>query len=257
MRIIRFGIDLAKNTFAVCGVDAREQPVLQRTLRRAELLPFFAQQPAALVAMEAGSGAHHWARELIGLGHDARLIAACFVAPYRRQGQTGKNDRNDAAAICEAAGRPNMRFIPVKSAAQQALLVVHRVRAGLVAEHTRVANQLRGLLAEFGVVLPKGVNQLKQRWFRLRLEQAEAVPARVWTELDALQQRLRELHQTILDYDREIRAAVRDDEAMGRLAQGPQEPVGRTTETEQTVEQGRRRARQQTCPYRLGPAGSP
>lgn len=107
--------------------------------------------------MEAGSGAHHWARELLKLGHDARIIDARFVAPYRQQGRSGKNDANDAVAVGEAAGRPLMRFVPVKTRAQQAVLVVHRLRAATVVEHTRTLNQMRGLLAEFGVVVPHGV----------------------------------------------------------------------------------------------------
>jgi transposase len=110
--IIRFGIDLAKNTFATCGVDEHGKIALKKPLARGKLLEFFANAPPALVAMEAGSGAHHWARELIALGHDARIIDPRLVAPYRQQGHAGKNDFNDAMAICEAAGRPRMRFIP-------------------------------------------------------------------------------------------------------------------------------------------------
>ena len=102
--IIRFGIDLAKNSFAICGVDQHEKILLLKTLTRKQLLEFFAQQPGALVAMESGSGAHYWARELIKLGHDARIIDPRFVAPYRTQGRSGKNDINDAVAICETAG---------------------------------------------------------------------------------------------------------------------------------------------------------
>lgn len=216
-KIIRVGIDLAKTTFSVCGVDCREQEVLERTLKRSELLEFFANLAPCIVAMEAGSGAHHWARRLAEMGHTPRIMAPQFVAPYRRQGQVGKNDRNDAQAICEAAGRPNMRFIPVKSAEQQAVLVVHRVRAGLVSERTRVINQLRGLLAEFGVVAPKGAANLKSRWAELRQRFAELVPALAWVELDALFQRVGELHRQVLAYDRKIQAFVRSDERARRL----------------------------------------
>ena len=144
MSIIRFGIDLAKNSFAICGVDSHEKIVLRKTLKREKLLEFFANIPAAMVAMEAGSGAYHWARELLALGHDARIIDPRLVAPYRHQGHSGKNDFNDAIAICEAAGRPQMRFIPVKSKEQQAILLVHRLRQACVAEHTRLVNRLRG-----------------------------------------------------------------------------------------------------------------
>ncbi|MDZ7841907.1 MAG: hypothetical protein U5R46_13990 [Gammaproteobacteria bacterium] len=111
--ITRFSIDLAKSPFAVCGIDAHGKVVLKKTLTRARLLEFFANVPPhALVAMEAGSGAHHWARQFKALGHDARIIDPRLVAPYREQGRTGNNDMNDAIAICEATGRPSMRFIP-------------------------------------------------------------------------------------------------------------------------------------------------
>jgi transposase len=167
-KIMRVGIDLSKNVFVIYGVDGRDQRVLKKTLKRAELLAFFAQLEPGLVGMEAGSGAHHWARELIKLGHDARIMDPRLVAPYRNQGRTGKNDANDAEAICEALGRPHMRFVPIKDPEQQAILVIHRVRKGIVNEQNRVANQLRGLLAEFGVVMPQGLESLKRVWSNTR-----------------------------------------------------------------------------------------
>ena len=115
-KIIRIGIDLAKNTFSVCGVDNREQIVLERILKRADMLEFFANLPPRTVAMEAGSGAHYCSRRLLEQGHQPRIMAPQFVAPYRSQGNAGKNSRNDAQAICEAAGRSNMRCISVKTA---------------------------------------------------------------------------------------------------------------------------------------------
>jgi len=136
MAIIRIGVDLAKNVFAVHGVDEAGRVALTRTVRREQLLEVLAAVPPCIVAMEACSGAHHWARQVVGLGHTARILAPKFVAPYRMSGKQGKNDANDAAAICEAAGRPNMRFVPMKTAEQQALLTVHRVRQGLVEERT-------------------------------------------------------------------------------------------------------------------------
>lgn len=219
MTIIRFGIDLAKNSFAICGVDEFEHVVLQRTLKRLELVTFFAQQPAAMVAMEAGSGAHHWARELGKLGHDVRIIDPRLVAPYRRQGRSGKNDANDAAAICEAAGRPTMRFVPVKSPEQQAILIVHRRRTAVVAEHTRAINQMRGILAEFGIVLGKGPATLKRQWYELRQRHADTVPALAWDELDMLHGTVDRLHQRILAYDRQVKAFARDDSRARRLAE--------------------------------------
>ena len=219
MSIIRFGIDLAKNSFAICGVDSHEKIVLRKTLKRERLLEFFANVPHATVAMEAGSGAHHWARELIALGHDARIIDPRLVAPYRHQGHSGKNDLNDAVAICEAAGRPQMRFIPVKSKEQQAILLVHRLRQACVAEHTRLVNRLRGFLAEFGIVVPKGANAFKARWPMIRQQHDQDLPRLAWETLDALYAQLGALHQQVLAYDRQINAFVRQDERAKRLAQ--------------------------------------
>jgi transposase len=169
--------------------------------------------------MEAGSGAHHWARELLALGHDARIVDPRLVAPYRHQGHSGKNDFNDAVAICEAAGRPQMRFIPVKSKDQQAILLVHRLRHACVAEYTRLVNRLRGFLAEFGIVVPKGANTFKDRWPVIRQQHHQDLPALAWETLDALYSKLGELHQQVLAYDRQINAFVRQDERAKRLAQ--------------------------------------
>lgn len=217
--IIRFGIDLAKSSFAICGVDRHEHIALRRVLKRHELLAFFANQPPAVVAMEAGSGAHHWARQLCRLGHDARIIAPRLVTPYRQQGRAGKNDANDAAAVCEAAGRPTMSFVPIKTLEQQAVLIVHRRRRSTVSEHTRTANQIRGFMAEFGVVVPKGVQVLKQRWSALRQQHADTIPELAWQELDALYARLEALHQQTLDYDRQLAPFVRHDIRARRLVE--------------------------------------
>lgn len=217
--IIRFGIDLAKNSFAICGVDDRGNIRVRKTLQRARLLKFFSNIPPAIVAMEAGSGVHHWARELSALGHEARIIDPRLVAPYRHQGRTGKNDMNDAAAVCEAAGRPSMRFVPIKTVGQQSILLVHRLRRQCVAAHTRTINQLRGLLAEFGVVAPQGVSTFKARWPVLRQQHDSAIPPLAWSVLDELYNNVQELHQRVLGFDRQIKALVRDDPNATRLAQ--------------------------------------
>lgn len=218
-KIMRVGLDLAKSVFVVYGVDEREHCQLRRTLRRSEMLSFFATLSPCLVGMESGSGAHYWARELQALGHDARIMDPRLVAPYRSEGRTGKNDSNDAAAICEAVGRPKMRFVPIKDPEQQAVLLVHRIRKGLVNEQNRVANQLRGLLAEFGVVLPKGLGSLKRQWPALRQTEADRVPALAWEEFDALYRRLCDLQHTIGAYDRKIQAHVRLDPRARRLTE--------------------------------------
>ncbi len=147
------GIDLAKNVFSIHGVDAYGKCVLRKTVKRNKLLDIFANLPPCLVGMEACSGAHHWARELSKLGHTPRIMASKFVIPYR---QSEKNDANDAEAICEAVSRPKTRFVSIKRAEQQAVLTLHRIRQGLNKNRTATINQLRGLLSEFGIIIPQG-----------------------------------------------------------------------------------------------------
>jgi transposase len=155
MGILYVGIDLAKNVFAVHGVNEAGKPELLRpAVPRAKLHELIATLPPCTVAMEACSGGHHWARLFVAHGHTVRLIAPKFVAPYRMSGVRGKNDAADAAAICEAVQRPSMRFVPVKSIDQQARLMVHRARQGYVEARTATINRLRGLLSELGIVLP-------------------------------------------------------------------------------------------------------
>ena len=147
------GLDIAKHVFQAHGVDASGHVVFRRKIARAKLLPFFAAQPRCQVVLEACGGAHHWARELLKLGHDVRLIAPAYVKPFvKRQ----KNDAADAEAICEAAQRPTMRFVALKSVNQQAAAVVFRTRDLLVRQRTQAINALRGHLTEFGVIAAKG-----------------------------------------------------------------------------------------------------
>ncbi len=159
---VRVGVDLAKRVIQVHAVDAAARVLSSRALRRDKFIEWCVNLPAGcIVAMEASSSAHHWARKLIGLGLDARIISAQLVSPYRSEGATGKNDANDAAAICEAASRPTMRFIAVKSIEQQSMLCVHRLREGIKEDRTACINRIRGLLAEFGLVFPKGASELQ------------------------------------------------------------------------------------------------
>lgn len=206
MEVTRIGLDIAKNLFQVHGVDKHGKTVMRKQLRRAELLAFFAQLPACVVGMEACAGSPDWARRLRQLGHDARLMAAQFVSPYRKGGKTGKNDKTDAEAICEAVGRPSMRFVPVKSVEQQAVLSVHRVRDSAVAARTALVNQIRGLLGEFGVVLPQGRERL-QRALPTLLEEADnELPPLFRAVLAELAERLRELNERIGQYDELVAA---------------------------------------------------
>jgi transposase len=206
MEVTRIGLDIAKSVFQVHGVDKHGKTVIGKQLRRAELLAFFARLPPCLVGMEACAGSHDWARRLRKLGHDARLMAAQFVSPYRKGGKTGKNDKTDAEAICEAVGRPSMRFVPVKSVDQQALLAVHRVRDSAVAQRTGLVNQMRGLLGEFGVVVPQGRERLQRALPGLLEEADNDLPALFRAVLAELAERLRELNERIGHYDDLIEA---------------------------------------------------
>ena len=161
--ITRVGADLAKRVIQVHAVDEAGKLVTNRALPRDKFIAWCVQLPAGcLVAMEASSSAHHWARKLVALGLDARVIAAHLVAPYRLQGKSGKNDANDAAAICEAASRPQMRFVPIKTVEQQSMLCVHRLREGLKNDRTACVNRIRGLLGEFGLVFGKSATVLRE-----------------------------------------------------------------------------------------------
>ena len=152
----RIGLDTSKALFTLHCVDAAGKPLLRVNLRRAQLLGFFKRHPPTVVAMEACGGSHHWARKLAALGHEVRLIPPQYVKPYLKR---GKNDRNDAEAICEAAGRPGMRFVPVKSVDQQAEAMVLKLRATLVEQRTRLINAMRGHVAEFGVISGRGTGK--------------------------------------------------------------------------------------------------
>jgi transposase len=209
-QITTAGIDLAKKVFALHGTDEVGKVLLRKTVRRDQLLDTVAALPPCLIGMEACSGAHEWARQFQRLGHTVRLMAPKFVAPYRK---SGKNDGNDAEAICEAVRRPNMRFVPVKSAEQQALLAIHRVRQGFVVERTATINRLRGLLSEFGVVLPlRSVTVRRQA-----AAAAENLPELARRAIGDLLDELRVLDERIGGYDREIEAQAKLCEPAQRL----------------------------------------
>src|ERR1700676_2332089 len=160
MNITQVGIDLAKVVFQLHGIDARGKVLLRKQLKRQQMILFFTQLSPCLIGMEACGGAHFWARRLTELGHTVKLISPQFVKPYVK---TNKNDVADAEAICEAVGRPNMRFVPIKNTEQQALLGLHRARQGFVTARTAQANQVRGLLAEFGLVIPAGIRCIERK----------------------------------------------------------------------------------------------
>src|SRR6202451_4100787 len=160
MNVTTIGIDLAKNVFQIHGVNERGKAVVRKPLKRSQVLEFFVTWPACRGGMEACGSAHFWARKLMGFGHTVKLMAPQFVKPYVK---TNKNDAADAEAICEAVARPNMRFVPVKNVEQQAVLAQHRVRQGFIKARTAQANQIRGLLAEFGLIIPQGIANIAKR----------------------------------------------------------------------------------------------
>ena len=174
MEITRVGLDIAKRVFQVHGVDELGRMRVSKKLSRAEVLGFFVQLPPCVIGIDACGGAHYWARELKRLGHTVKLMAAQFITPYRK---SGTNDANDAEAICEAVGRPNMRFVGIKSEEQQAVLMMHRVRTLVVANRTALVNQVRGLLGEFGIVVPVGIHRLRSQLPQILEDAENALPA--------------------------------------------------------------------------------
>ena len=213
-KVTTVGIDLAKNVFSLHGVDERGREVLRKTISRAKLMPFVAQLPPCLIGLEACSGAHEWARQFQALGHDVRIMAPRFVVPYRR---SGKNDGNDAEAICEAVQRPSMRFVPIKSAEQQAVLTVHRVRQGFVEERTATINRIRGLMSEFGVILPARAVEVR----RGARSAAEQLPTLARAAVGDLLSHLVMLDERISGYDRELESLAAANPATRRLMTVP------------------------------------
>lgn len=226
MAIVTVGIDLAKNVFALHGVNEKGQIEVRRpSVARGKLNALVASLPPCTIAMEACTGAHHWARLFTEHGHTVKLMAPKLVAPYRMSGKRGKNDAADAAAICEAAQRPHMRFVPVKSAEQQSRLMVHRARQGFVAARTAMINRIRGLLAEFGVVLPQKAEVVR----REGAAHLEALPGHAATVIDDLLSEVRHLDERIKHYDVHVRAMARECTAAQRLMQLM--GIGETTAT--------------------------
>lgn len=218
MKITTVGIDLAKNVFQVHGVDERGKAVLKKQLRRDQMATFFVNLPPCLIGMEACSSAHHWARKLQGMGHTVRLMAPQFVKPYVK---SNKNDAADAEAICEAVGRPNMRFVPVKNVEQQAVLALHRVRQGFVKARTAQANQIRGLLGEFGIIIPQGIGYIASRVPDLIEDASNELPGTFRLLVQRLLDHLKELDRQVDELEAQILAWHRSSELSCKLAQVP------------------------------------
>ena len=218
MKITTVGIDLAKNVFQIHGVDERGHAVLKKQLKRSQVMEFFVNLPPCLIGMETCGSAHHWARELTKLGHTVKLMAPQFVKPYVK---TNKNDMADAEAICEAVARPNMRFVPVKTVEQQALLSLHRVRQGLVKARTAQSNQIRGLLGEFGLIVPKGISQIAPRIPDILEDGDNGLPGMFRDLISRLLTHFNDLHRQVLELEAQIKAWHRDNPASLKLAEIP------------------------------------
>ena len=212
------GLDLAKSVFQVHGVDGQGKVVLRRRLSRSKLLPFFASLPRCLVGMETCASANYWARELMALGHEVRLMPPQYVKPYVKR---SKNDASDAEAICEAVTRPTMRFVGVKSTEQQSVLVLHRTRLVLTRQRTQIGNAIRGHLAEFGIVAPIG----RQGFDRLAAVIADPdddrLPSSARSCLAMLVSQYRLVLDHLLETDRAIRTHSRASELGRRLQEIP------------------------------------
>jgi transposase len=217
--IARVGVDLAKRVIQVHAVDAVGRRVVTRAFKRDQFMAWCAQLPAGcLVAMEACSSAHHWARKLRALGLDARLIAANFVSPYRMEGKSGKNDMTDAAAICEAASRPSMRFVAIKSCEQQGVMSLHRVREGLKEERTGCINRIRGVLAEFGLVFAQSPKALRAELSDVIEDASNELSATARLVLQRAYDHWRELDEHMRWCDQQVGQHVRASAAAKRAA---------------------------------------
>jgi transposase len=226
MQIVRIGLDLAKYVFEVHGVNTHGKAVVRKTLRRDAVSRFFANLPPCVVGIEASNGAHYWARVLTHLGHDVRLISPQFVTPYVK---SNKNDRNDAEAICEAVGRPSMRFVPTKSSDQLAVQAVHRIRRRLVTDRVRLVNQIRGLLSEHGIVVARDISQLRRRLADIVGSCDDGLNDLLRSLMRDLQAEMAELDRRIATYDRRVRELFRNSELCQRL--GKIEGIGPVTAT--------------------------
>jgi transposase len=226
MQITTIGLDLAKRVFQVHGVDAAGEVVIRMALRRGQVLRFFAKLPPCLVGIEACGTSHHWARELLRLGHQVRLMPPAYVKPYVKRGKT---DAADAAAICEAVTRPTMRFVPVKSRDQQAALSVHRARNLLVKQRTQLVNMIRGLLAEFGIDIPKGLERALLMARQLVDGVTPDVPVEAVGIIGMLSRQALDTHARLREIDRTLAALLRTDDVARCLATIPGiGPVGAT-----------------------------
>ena len=218
MKITTVGIDLAKNVFQVHGVNERGKTMLKKQLKREQIMLFFTNLPPCLIGMEACGSAHYWANQLQRVGYIVKLMAPQFVKPYVK---TNKNDAADAEAICEAVTRPTMRFVPIKSREQLAVLALHRARQGFVKARTAQANQIRGLLAEQGIIIPKGIVHISLCLPKILEESENDLPGTFRQLLNRLGEHLKELDRHTKELEVQIQRWHRENAASKKLAQIP------------------------------------
>ncbi len=214
MKITTVGLDLAKNVFQVHGIDAAGEIIVAKALRRRQMIPFFGKLEPCLVGLEACATSHFWARQLIALGHEVKLMPPAYVKAYVKRGKT---DAGDAQAICEAVTRPVMRFVAIKSAEQQSILAVHRTRHLLIGQRTQLVNMIRAQLAEFGVVLAKGIHHVLRLVGQLLDGEALDIPALATTVMITLAAQVRDLQARIGELEEELVAWFRGSEMAKRL----------------------------------------
>jgi transposase len=218
MKIVTVGIDLAKNVFQIHAVNEYGKTVFRKQIRRDQMAEFFVNLPPCLIGMEACGSAHHWARKLTGLGHTVKLMAPQYVKPYVK---SNKNDAADAEAICEAVGRPNMRFVPIKTIEQQSVLALHRVRQGFVKARTAQANQIRGLLGEFGLIIPQGIANIAKRVPDLIEDGSIELTGSFRLLIDRLMEHLKEPDRQVAELDAQIKAWHRQSDSSRKLEKIP------------------------------------
>jgi transposase len=216
--ITTIGLDLAKHVFQVHGIDASGAPVVRKRLRRSEVLTFFARLPSCLIGLEACATAHYWARELRAIGHEVRLMPAQYVKAYVKR---NKNDAADAEAICEAVRRPTMRFVAIKTAEQQAALLVHRGRERLVRQRTALVNALRAHLAEFGVIAPLGLRNVARLIDIVRDESDARLPDLARRVLRVLAEQVEQLQTAVAAMEEQLTAWHKSNPVSQRLATIP------------------------------------
>ena len=218
MKRTTVGIDLAKNVFQIHVVDEHGKTVLRKQLKRAQLVTHFSNLTPCLIGMEACGGAHHWARKLQALGHEVKLMAPQYVKPYVK---TNKNDMADAEAICEAVGRPNMSFVSVKNIEQQSVLAMHRARQGFVKMRTLQSNQIRGLLSEFGLIVPKGLAHVFNRVPELIEDATNELTGGFRQVVDRLMESLKFVDKQVKEMERDIKAWHAQSEASCKIEDIP------------------------------------